>query len=178
MRRFTVLLSIVVMMLVGSLSLGSSAGVHAQDASPAALPASIPPLLVAWAEAWSSGDPDQLVALYAPDGVYEEIPTGIVAEGPDEIRAFIEDNFANFPGVQVIPRSGFQAEDRAVMESDFVGTSAEGASFSVPFVTVFELEGDKIVRNTDYFDLYDFMGQLGMLPPSEAATPMAGTPTP
>jgi steroid delta-isomerase-like uncharacterized protein len=178
MRRFVVLLSVVAFVLVGTTSPSTSSAVLAQDASPAAESASIPPLLMAWAAAWSSGDPEQLVALYASDGVYEEIPTGVVARGPDEIRAFLEDNFANFPGVQVIPRSGFQAEDRAVMESDFVGTSAEGASFSVPFVTVFELEGDKIVRNTDYFDLYDFMGQLGMLPPSEAATPMAGTPTP
>ena len=47
----------------------------------------------------------------------------------------------------------------------------------LPFVAVFELEGDKIVREADYFDLYSFMSQLGTLPGAEA-TPMAGTPTP
>ena len=58
------------------------------------------------------------------------------------------------------------------MEADFSGESAEGASFSIPFVVVFELEGDKIVRNADYFDNYDLMSQLGMLPSTEA-TPAA-----
>ncbi|MBA2598005.1 MAG: nuclear transport factor 2 family protein [Chloroflexia bacterium] len=178
MRRFNLLLSVVVMLLLGPVSLGASMVVHAQDASPAARAGEIPPLLMAWAEAWSSGDPAQVMTFYTDDAVYEEIPTGIVAQGPEEIQAFIENTYAMFSGVQVIPRTGFQAKKWAVLESDFVGKDAGGVSFSVPFVSVFELEGDKIVRTTDYFDLYDFMGQLGMLPPAEEATPMAGTPTP
>ena len=53
--------------------------------SPSSSPA-IPPLLMAWAEAWSSGDPAQLAAPYTENGVYEEIPTGVVAQGPEEIE--------------------------------------------------------------------------------------------
>jgi limonene-1,2-epoxide hydrolase len=104
------------------------------------------------------------------DGVYEEVSTGVVARGPDEITAFIADTYAALPVAQVTPRRGFQVEDWAVMEADFSGESAAGASFSIPFLVVFEQEGDKIVRNADYFDLSSFMAQLGAPP---TATPAA-----
>lgn len=159
MRRFRLLMSVVVMVLLGSMAPTTPTTVVAQQSTPDA-EASIPPLLMAWAEAWSSGDPAQVAALYAEDGVYEEIPTNVVAQGPDEIEAFVADTFAAISNVQVTPRSGFQAEEWAVMEADYAGQSAEGAAFSVPFVAVFELEGDQIVRSADYFDLNSLMAQL------------------
>ena len=177
MRRFGVLLSVAVMMLAGTMSLGTAVFVHAQDATPEAAATTIPPVLTHWAKVWSSGDADQFAALYTEDAVYTEVPTGIVSHGRDEIAAFFNDILAAYPGVQVIPRSGFRGGQRAVLEADFVGTSATGAKFSVPFVAIFELDGKLIARETDYFDLYGFMEQLGLLPASEA-TPMAGTPTP
>jgi steroid delta-isomerase-like uncharacterized protein len=177
MRRFGVLLSVAVMLLAGTMSLGTTAVVHAQDATPAAAATAIPPVLTHWAKVWSSGKADELVALYTDDAVYTEVPTGIVAHGHDEIAAFINDTLAAYPGVQVIPRSGFRGGQKAVLEADFVGTSKTGAKFSVPFVAIFELDGKLISQETDYFDLYGFMQQLGLLPASEA-TPMAGTPTP
>ena len=45
-------------------------GTAAQDASPAAAPGAIPPLLAEWASAWTAHDADRVLALYAPDGVY------------------------------------------------------------------------------------------------------------
>jgi steroid delta-isomerase-like uncharacterized protein len=177
MRRFVALLSVVVLVLAGTASLGTAATVLAQEATPNAASAAIPPLLVHWAEAWSAKDPNELVGLYTEDAVYTEVPTGIVSHGPGEIAAFINDTRAAYPGVRVIPRSGFRAGPMAVLEADFVGSSAAGVSFSVPFVAVFEIQDKQIARETDYFDLYGFMRQLGLLPSAEA-TPMAGTPTP
>src|SRR5688500_10143722 len=87
MRQFGLLISVVVMVLVGSMAPTTPMAVIAQQSTPDT-EASIPPLLMAWAEAWSSGDPAQVAALYAEDGVYEEIPTNVVAQGPDEIEAF------------------------------------------------------------------------------------------
>jgi steroid delta-isomerase-like uncharacterized protein len=168
MRQIRTLLSVVMLVLVGIMAPWASSGVIAQQGTPEAK--SIPPLLAAWAEAWSSGDPTQMAALYTEDGVYEEVPTGVVARGPDEITAFIADTYAALPVAQVTPRRGFQVEDWAVMEADFSGESAAGASFSIPFLVVFEQEGDKIVRNADYFDLSSFMAQLGAPP---TATPAA-----
>jgi steroid delta-isomerase-like uncharacterized protein len=170
MHRFSILLSALVVVLLG-LGISWGSGTTAQEASPEAASGSIPPLLTQWAEAWSSGDPAQVAALYAEDGVYEEIPTAVVAQGPDEIEAFVADTFAAISNVQVTPRTGFQAEEWAVMEADYTGQSAEGVAFSVPFVVVFELEGDQIVRSADYFDLNSLMTQLAG--PAAGATPAA-----
>src|SRR4051812_35193825 len=177
MRRFGLLLSAVFMMLSGPVLLDASTVVHAQDATPAAEANAIPPVLTHWAKVWASGNADDLVALYTDDAVYTEVPTGVVSHGHEEIAAFISDTLAAYPGVQVIPRSGFRGGQKAVLQADFVGTSKTGAKFSVPFVAIFELDGKLISQETDYFDLYGFMQQLGQLPASEA-TPMAGPPTP
>jgi limonene-1,2-epoxide hydrolase len=171
MRRFRVLLSVVVVLL-GMLALHVQPIAFAQDASPTATSAPIPPLLAAWAAAWTAGDPEQVVAFYTDDAVYTEVPTAIVSEGREAIRDFVNDNYTAFPSIQVTPHSGFQAEEWAVLEADFAGTSAEGASFSIPFAAVFELEGDKIVRESNYFDLGSLMSQL------QAGAGAAATPAP
>jgi steroid delta-isomerase-like uncharacterized protein len=142
----------------------------AQDASPEAAIEGIPPLLVEWAAAWSSGDPERLAALYAPDAVYEELPTATIARGTDEIRQLVADSHAAFAELQVTPRNGFQAEGWAVLEGDFSFETAEGKPVSVPFVVVLELEGEMIRRSADYFDLNAVLTQM-------EASPAAATPT-
>jgi hypothetical protein len=64
------------------------------------------------------------------------------------------------------------------MEATYSGTyvgegGGEGMPFTVPFITIFELDGDKIRRNADYFDLVSLNAQIA--PPAEegAATPAA-----
>jgi steroid delta-isomerase-like uncharacterized protein len=147
-------------MLLG-LGIYWGSGTTAQEASPEAASGVIPPLLTQWAEAWSSGDPEQVVALYAPDAVYEEVPTNSDLQGHDEIRTFVEDTHATTSDIQVTPRRGFQAEDWAVLEGDFTGRSAEGVAFSVPFIVVMELDGDLIRRSADYFDVNSILTQIG-----------------
>lgn len=166
MRRLSFLLSVMVIVLLG---LGGSwgGGIAAQDASPEAASNSIPPLPTQWAEAWSSHDPEQVVALYAPDAVYEEVPTNSVLQGHDEIRAFVEGTHAAFSDIQVTPRRGFQTENWAVLEGDFAGR-AEGAAFSVPFIVVMELDGELIRRSSDYFDLNSVLTQIAVGPTTEA----------
>jgi steroid delta-isomerase-like uncharacterized protein len=147
--------------------------VGAQEASPAAAGA-VPPLLVAWAEAWSSHDPEQVVALYVEDAVYEEVPTAVTASGHDGIRDFVAETHAAFPNIMVTPRNGFQAEGWAVLEGEFAGESAEGQPFTVPFIVVMELDGDKIRRSADYFDLNAILTQLNAATEgTAAATPEA-----
>src|SRR5215212_5848472 len=110
MRRFGVFLSIVVVVLLGTLGLHGQPVAVAQDATPAATSAPIPPLLAAWAAAWTAGDPEQVVAFYTEDAVYTEVPTAIVSDGRDEIRDFVNNNYTAFPSIQVVPHAGFQGE--------------------------------------------------------------------
>ena len=147
--------------LTAVLATRNALDVGAQEASPAATAGSVPPLPAAWAEAWSSHDPEQVVALYLEDAVYEEMPTATTANGHDEIRDFVAATHAAFPNIMVTPRNGFQAEGWAVLEGDFAGESAEGQPFSVPFIVVMELEGEMIRRSADYFDLNSVLTQIG-----------------
>ncbi len=159
-------------------------GTTAQDATPEATAGALPPVLAEWVAAWTAHDSDRFLALYLPDAVYEEVPTKTVAEGHDAIRAFTEFNFANFADIEVRPESGFQAQDWAVLQAVFAGRytgslpglpAGSGQPFSVRFATVFHLDGEKIRRNTDYFDNYAFLIQIGALPAPSGATPTAAT---
>jgi steroid delta-isomerase-like uncharacterized protein len=172
MRRFSILLSAMMIVLLG-LSASWGGGITAQDASPEAASGSIPPLPVRWAEAWSSHDAEQVVALYAADAVYEEVPTNSVSQGHDEIREFVEGTHAAFSDIQVTPRRGFQAENWAVLEGEFAGRSADGVPFTVPFIVVMELDGELIRRSADYFDLNSVLTQIAAGATTGAATPAA-----
>ena len=98
MRRFSILISAMVLVLLG-LSGSWGGGIKAQDASPEAAPGSIPALPAQWAEAWSSHDAEQVVALYIPDAVYEEVPTNSVSQGHAAIRAFVQGAHATFSAI-------------------------------------------------------------------------------
>jgi ketosteroid isomerase-like protein len=71
------------------LTAGAPRATAAQEASPAAVPAALPSLLEEWLAAFNAGDPDQLLALIADDGLWEEPAIGLAARGPDAIRAHL-----------------------------------------------------------------------------------------
>jgi steroid delta-isomerase-like uncharacterized protein len=145
------------------LSAGRARAVSAQEP--------VPELLDAWAAAWSSHDPEQLVALYSPEAVYEEVPTGSIARGHDEIRSLAEATHAAFADIQVTSRTGFQTETWAVLEGDFAARGAEGQPISVPFAVILEIEDGAIARSADYFDLNAVLTQMEATP--DMATPAA-----
>jgi steroid delta-isomerase-like uncharacterized protein len=156
--------------------------VSAQEASPAAIAGEIAALPAAWAEAWTSSDADQLLALYAEDAVYEEKPTNSVATGHEEIRALYEGTHATFSDIEVTPTTGFQTEGWATIEGTFAGKytgqlpglpAGAGQPFSVPFAAIFELDGDKVSRSADYFDLSSVLAQIGAPAAGAEATPTA-----
>lgn len=155
----------------------------AQEATPAASPAELPPVIAEWAAAFNAGDTDRLLALFTEDGLWEEVAIGLAAQGPDEIRAHLERLFTAAPDIGYEVTSSVVAGDRAVLEwvvtgtysSDFPGLPpAAGQRFSFRGASVFELADGKIQRYTEYWDAYAFLIQLGALPAPEAA----GTPTP
>jgi steroid delta-isomerase-like uncharacterized protein len=181
MRRVVVGLSVLVLAAVLIVSTNISA---AQEASPAAPPATLPPPLAEWAAAYSSGDADRLLALYTDDALWEEVAIGLAASGQDEIRAHLDRLFTAVPDFTVDVTNGFVAGDQAVVEwvisgtysADFPGLPpAAGQHFSLRGASVFELTDGKIRRYTEYWDAYAFLVQLGALPAPGAAS---GTPMP
>jgi steroid delta-isomerase-like uncharacterized protein len=182
MRRIVAGLSVLVLAAVLIVSANISA---AQEASPAAPPATLPPPLAEWAAAYSSGDADRLLALYTDDALWEEVAIGLAAHGQDEIRAHLDRLFTAVPDFTVDVNNGFVAGDQAVVEwvisgtysADFPGLPpAAGQHFSLRGASVFELTDGKIRRYTEYWDAYAFLVQLGALPATGTAAP--GTPMP
>jgi len=43
-----------------------------------------------WAVAWSSKDPERVLALFVDDCVFEDVTFGVVARGKEELRSFVE----------------------------------------------------------------------------------------
>jgi ketosteroid isomerase-like protein len=88
-RRFMVLLALVVVALLGIVVPWGLLGAMAQDASPATLPAALSPLLQQWVDGVVAGNGEAIAALYTEDAVQEDVPAGLVVEGPEEIGALV-----------------------------------------------------------------------------------------
>ncbi len=138
----------------------------------------MPAPLDAWVGAFEAGDGAALAALYAEDGVHEDVPSGTVAVGRDQIAAFV-DGFADMlTDIQLEPTAAHLSEDWAVLESTAGATDIESGQRVTPRgLIVFELEDGLIARSADYYDVAGILAQLGLLDPGGMAAPGA-TPAP
>jgi steroid delta-isomerase-like uncharacterized protein len=131
-------------------------------------------MLDEWAMAWSSNDPERVLALFADDCVFEDLTLGVVARGKEELRSFVNIAFAAVPDFKYGLVSRFVASQWAAIEwvmsgtheGDFPGMPATGKRFSsVRGSSILELEAGKIRRESDYWDAATFMKRVGLLPP-------------
>jgi steroid delta-isomerase-like uncharacterized protein len=120
-----------------------------------------------WVAAWNSHDADAVAALFTADGVYEDVPTGTVNNGQDEIRAFAQFSFDAVPDLHVELVNGNLKGGHGTIEWVYSGTDVglfgTGGMFSVRGVTVLDVHGQKITRNSDYWDLATVLRELGLL---------------
>ena len=120
--------------------------------------------LSGYAEAWSAHDVERIVSYFTEDAVYEDVTLGELHRGRAAIAAFAEGTFADLPGFAVEQRlllGGAEGDGWAAIEWVMTGTErTTGARFSVRGVSVMELEGGKIRRNSDYWNMADFQRQL------------------
>jgi steroid delta-isomerase-like uncharacterized protein len=177
MRRFSVSLAAVVVLLAGIVTMSTS--VTAQPATPAASPVAVSPLVQAWMTAYSSQDSDAFAALYTPDGIYEDVPSGQAAQGHEAIAELAASYFESQDDFVFEPLAFFQGDGWALLEVNTSATDAESGQrvTGVRIATVFELDDGLIRRSSDYYDLAGVFEQLGLLEMGEA-TPAAGTPAP
>jgi steroid delta-isomerase-like uncharacterized protein len=145
----------------------------AQDATPAS--ADLPAAVRDWVAAWNSSDPAaNIAALYSPDGVYEDDPTGTsnTTTGTD-LASFIGSFAREVSDLSVDLRSGFGTADHAAVEWDR-SFSYTGQLPGLPLgsgqhvvshgVTIFALQDGKIRRSTDYYDRTPLLVAAGQLP--------------
>lgn len=132
----------------------------------------------AYRDAWNSHDVGAVLEFFTEDGVYEDVTVGRVNRGKAEIRAFVEETFATFPdfhvedaGPATIDPAGRFANEWT-MSGTHEGDTAIPAThkrFSLRGASAGEFEGNKIRRNADYWNMAEFLAQVGMLPQSPSA---------
>jgi steroid delta-isomerase-like uncharacterized protein len=168
--RASILRALIVCACVG---LANGGLASAQTGTPAASPMPLPPLIAEWETAMATRDPVSILALYADDAVWEEVPLGIALQGHAEIAAHLQQLFSATPDISYTVTAGFSTADQAVAEWVISGTltgnfpglpPGSGQSYSVRGVSLFQLVDGEIVRYTEYWDAYAFLVQLGALP--------------
>jgi len=151
-------------MLPGIMVSWGSPGAVAQEASPAASPVALSPLLQQWVDGVTAGDGEAIAALYTDDAVHEDVPAGMVVQGPEEIAALVSGTVTQFEDVRYEVLAAHETDDLGILEYRFSATDLEsGRPISLRGAYIFEIEGDRIRRSADYYDVAGIMAQLGML---------------
>jgi limonene-1,2-epoxide hydrolase len=108
---------------------------------------------------WSRGDVDAILAWFAPDAVYHNMPMAPV-RGHAEIRAVLE--------IFVPPASKIEFEVLTIASRGNVVFTERVDRFTVgdkeialPVAGVFEVRDGKIAAWRDYFDMASYQRQLG-----------------
>jgi steroid delta-isomerase-like uncharacterized protein len=134
-------------------------------------------MLDEWATAWSSSsntNPDRVLALFADDGMYEDVTSGVVVRGKEDLRRYLIGAFATIPDFTFSVLHQFATGTWASIEwtmsgtnrDDWAGMPVTGRRFaSVRGTSILELEAGKIGRQSDYWDAATVMKQVGLLPP-------------
>ena len=141
---------------------------HAEE--PAASQPPVEDIVRALFAAWSEHDLARLDALFAADGIYEDVPPQRTYRGSEEIKGFLTAIWAWAPNIEFKVTSVAVAGDRAVAEWVMTGTQtgpigaipASGEDFSVRGASVLEIRDGKITRNSDYYDLASLLVQFGV----------------
>jgi steroid delta-isomerase-like uncharacterized protein len=121
--------------------------------------------------AWSAHDVAKIPSFFTDDCTYENLARSQTYHGKDEVRAWAKASFDAIPDFKLDVKSLFVSGDWLACEWVMRGTQtgslpnlpATGKSFSVRGSTIAELKNGKIWRNSDYWDVATFLGQLGVM---------------
>lgn len=121
-----------------------------------------------WIAAWNSHRPDEMLALFTDDVVYEDVAFGVVNHGKAEVRKFASEEFEGVPDLELKLLRADIRSGHGTIEWTFSGTDKgvfkTGKKFSVRGVSVIDLRDGKISRNLDFYDAATIMRQVGVLP--------------
>ncbi|HJT57888.1 MAG TPA: ester cyclase, partial [Ktedonobacteraceae bacterium] len=130
-------------------------------------------LIESWAEAWSSPNGlEKLFSLVTDDCIFEDLGTGTFARGKEEIKSFFESIFHAVPDFKKELTSQFSVGNWAASEwtmsgtqtGDFPSVPATNNYAAVRGASVFELQGNKIKRCSEYWDMTTYLKQIGLMP--------------
>ena len=101
-------------------------------------------------DAWNRHDLDAIVAMHAPDMVFENHTAGERAEGADAVRAHIGGIFERWPTLRFSARALYPADEFAVCEWTAQAVRDDGQRLEWDGVDVFPVRDGKILRKDVY----------------------------
>jgi steroid delta-isomerase-like uncharacterized protein len=130
--------------------------------------------------AFNSHDVDKILSLYTDDCIVEDVAKGKVYHGMQEFKKYNNDYFAAFPDARLEFKIDIRLGDWAAYEWVMTGThrgilpasknmpemSPTNKKFSIRGATISQIRNDKVIRETNYYDMASFMMQLGLIPAS------------
>ena len=128
-----------------------------------------PDIATEWINFWNSRNANSAPTLFADNVVYEDVTLGVVNTGIAELETFAQGYFetappdARFTLLASDLRGGHGTIEwlwTFTTTATFFGPTP-GKQVSVRGVSVIELQGNKIVRNSDYWDLATVLRQIG-----------------
>jgi hypothetical protein len=159
-------------------------GAAAQGASPTAA-GTIPDIMQRWVDAFNGDDPvTEVDALYTADGVFEDVSTLDQSE-PGAVGEFIGQFVSQVSDLRYELTSGFRTDTWGAGEGTYAFRytgqlpglpPGSGEEVLTRVAVIFEFEGEKIRRSSDYSNGTGFLIALGLVsfPDAEpAATPQS-----
>jgi len=140
--------------------------------------ASVESLAQRWLQALNSHDPEQVVALCAPDVVFSHSTWPTTMRGHDDVWAWFTNNWRAVPDMRVELADGpFPLPDqpKVAYQWRIIGThtgmwdppglAATGERFDVVIGDFHEYRDGKVVRGTGVMDITEVLRQLKVMPP-------------
>ena len=109
---------------------------------------------------WATRDIDTIMAFFAEDAVYYNIPMEPPNQGAAQIRAVIEQFMTDPEEVEFKIHHQAENADGVVMNERTDTFSFGDHTITMRVMGVFELDAGKITAWRDYFDLNQYLSQL------------------
>jgi steroid delta-isomerase-like uncharacterized protein len=99
---------------------------------------------------------------------YDVVPRGLVVDGRDAVRAFLEGYFTMMPAIVTEATRFYHADDALIVETRTVGTHegeiegipANGRPFEVNGIGIFTFDGDNLLGEKVVSDMLSLLRQL------------------
>jgi ketosteroid isomerase-like protein len=95
---------------------------------------------------------------------YEIVPTGVVHDGDAAVRAMLEEQWAQLPGLRYEAVAFFHGSDGVMVETRTLGTATDGRAVDVVSVNLFGFRDLELVLERCWFDRMTVAEALGYAP--------------
>ncbi len=111
--------------------------------------------------AWSRRNLEELMGFFTDDAEYQNIPMGPAAKGKDAIRKVINTFLPMAKGLEFKVLNTAANGNVVLNERVDIFDLGGGKKIELPVAGVFEVQGGKIAKWRDYFDMAMYTKQLG-----------------